>query len=122
MDIATTIWLGLAGGVGAICRWRISVALTEFSPSFPLGTFFVNIAGSLMLGILFIAWKEKPYWYLLLGVGFCGGFTTFSTFSIDTLKLLETGKISQAAIYIFSNVAGAIFAAWIGIYLAKKLF
>jgi len=96
-----------------------------FSTSFPINTMFVNIIGSFIIGVLF-ALSEKYNIFsnevrMFLTVGFCGGFTTFSTFSLDTLNLMKNGQFGLALFYVLISVIVGFLAAFLGIFLIKSL-
>lgn len=122
--IREILTVGLGGALGSILRYLIStVMLAGYTiAGFPLGTFTVNVLGSLLIGILMALLQEKT-WSLLLVVGFCGGFTTFSTFSADTFKLIRMGDWSAAPLYIgLSLVVCVVCTAcglWIGTTITK---
>ncbi|MEM8769479.1 MAG: fluoride efflux transporter CrcB [Pseudomonadota bacterium] len=105
------------GALGAIGRFLISTAF--FVPGeFPWPTLAINIAGSLGIGVLWglygqHAWFESWGRYLLV-VGFLGGFTTFSAFSLETVGLFEGGRLGAAAGYVGASVIGCVLAAWLG--------
>ena len=111
--------MGLGGAAGSIVRYMLSVWLLGGHTllGFPAGTFTVNAAGSLLIGILLEATSSETLGWLLI-VGFCGGFTTFSTFSADAVRLLRAECYTAAAAYVGLSVAVCIvFAAagmWIG--------
>ena len=111
--------VGFGGAAGSIVRYLLSggILAGQTLLGFPAGTFTVNAAGSLLIGILLEASVSETLGWLLI-VGFCGGFTTFSTFSADTVRLLRAGCYNAAAIYVALSVAVCtVFAAlgmWIG--------
>jgi fluoride exporter len=117
------IFLGAgAGGVAryAVGLWTQSVA----GDAFPYGTMVVNLSGSLLLGFLYVLLEgtaATPEWRALLGIGFCGGYTTFSTFSYETLRLLQDGEWRQAALYIIGSVVLSLVAALVGFRLGSIL-
>ena len=92
---------------------------------FPYVTLLVNVAGCLLIGVAFVLLVERNHidleWRNAINVGFIGAFTTFSTFSMDALGLLEQGQISLAIIYIVSSVVICILAAWLGLSMARLL-
>ena len=105
--------VGFGGAAGSIVRYLLSggILAGQTLLGFPAGTFTVNAAGSLLIGILLEASVSETLGWLLI-VGFCGGFTTFSTFSADTVRLLRAGCYNAAAIYVALSVAVCIvFAA-----------
>jgi fluoride exporter len=113
----------LAGGVlGAPARYLTDrfVQLRHDSV-FPWGTFAVNMAGSAVLGFLLGAQRHlglPPVAFALLGTGFCGGLTTFSTFSYETLRLLEDGALGEAGLNVLGSLGVGVLAAWLGFRLA----
>ena len=108
----------LGGGAGAVARFLLGRMLSA-PAGFPWVTFGNNVAGSFALGLLVIYCKDRPGWSALLGVGVCGGFTTFSAFSVETLRLLESDAYASAAGYVLGTVALALAGAWIGMQLVK---
>lgn len=116
------IAVGIGGAAGSIARYALSYGLlggcTLFG--FPAGTFAVNILGSLLIGILLEGLSSTAAAWLLV-IGFCGGFTTFSTFSADTVRLLRAGDYGPAAAYMILSVTVCLaFTAagmWIGSHL-----
>jgi CrcB protein len=129
-------WLlvGVGGAVGSVARYEISRRLIAASAlwHFPVGTFAVNVLGGFLFGLaaaLILQKLPQPlhYWYLLAGVGFCGGFTTFSTYSSETFKLLVDGKWGVALTYALASVllslaalaGGVALGHWLGNPAAK---
>lgn len=109
----------IGGAAGALCRFGGNMAIMDMvRGSFPLGILVINVAGGFLMGLLQGAIKRSgsPHTllYSLLGTGFLGGFTTFSTFSIDTFHLYATGSVIPAALNIILNACLAIAAAGIG--------
>ena len=117
--IRELIAVGIGGAAGSAARYAISCWMLAGHTllGFPAGTFAVNAAGSLLIGILLEATSSETLGWLLI-VGFCGGFTTFSTFSADAVRLLRAECYTAAAAYVGLSVAVCIvFAAagmWIG--------
>ena len=117
--------VALGGAAGSIVRYMLSVWLLGGHTllGFPAGTFTVNAAGSLLIGILLETTNSAAAGWLLIA-GFCGGFTTFSTFSADAVRLLRAGDYGPATAYIALSVAVCIaFAAlgmWIGAQIARN--
>ena len=114
----------VGGGLGSVARYLTSTVMAaQFGAAFPWGTFAVNVAGGLLIGFLATLADERgligPQTRLFLVVGFLGGFTTFSSFSLETLRLAEGGEFLPAALNVLGNVALALLAAGIGINLGR---
>jgi CrcB protein len=128
------ILIAIGGALGSVTRYlsseailKINISLTKFPSSFPAGTFFVNVVGSLIAGILYYFVIKNfdnfdPRLKNFLFVGFLGGFTTFSAFSLDFFRLATAGQYSQAAIYAIASVSLAILALFFGFYSTKLIF
>ena len=105
------IIVGLGGFIGAVLRYLISLIPIKNPDSFPINTFIINILGALIIGIIaFTAAKNQNLdakLILFLKVGICGGFTTFSTFSLETANLIKSGCVLTAIIYILLSVIPA---------------
>ena len=124
--IKTLLLIGIGGAFGSIFRYLTHCITTKyFQGSFPLSTFLVNILGSLLIG-LFIGYLGKyfpenhPLKFLLI-VGFCGGFTTFSSFALENYNLLQNNNQITAYIYMASSIILTITAVGLGSYLSKYL-
>ncbi len=113
----------LGGGLGSALRFLISRLLNKSELFIPIGTFTVNIAGSLLLGlILGLSLKSEVLsnnTLLFLATGFCGGFTTFSTFAFENQAFLRAGDYTNFALYTFGSVIAGFAAVFIGLYLSK---
>jgi CrcB protein len=124
--IKTLLLIGTGGFLGSISRYLASRFLQNSIPSsFPYGTFFVNITGCLLIGIIY-GLSEKsslltPEWRLFLAVGFCGGFTTFSTFANENLALLRDGEFFYFFLYTGLSVFLGIAATFMGVLMTKIL-
>jgi CrcB protein len=117
------LYVGVGGAVGSILRYLASLIVKSGSTGFPWATFMVNIVGCLVIGLLFGMTSRNPnfssHLNLLLAVGICGGFTTFSTFSKECLQLLQVGQHWTCALYIIGSVVIGVAAATIG-YITTK--
>ncbi len=116
----------VGGGLGSITRFMLGKSIQEqFLRNFPFGTLGVNILASLILGLLIGMFEAKmltnPNYRTFLAVGFCGGFSTFSTFSNDTLQLIQNNRLSEALLNVLLNVVLCILATFGGLTLAKIL-
>ncbi len=123
----TYLAVAFGGALGAMIRFFVfNVFQRTGSSAFPWATLTVNVLGSFLIGSAFILITERmalgPYWRGVVTIGFLGAFTTFSTFSMDVIGLLEQGSLSQAFLYVLSSVLVCIIAAWLGLSLAKLLF
>jgi len=119
----TWLYIALGGALGSISRHAIGLILTRFE-NFPLGTFTVNVLGSLAIGIAAGLWEvdqRKNPLPLFLMTGFCGGFTTFSTFSLQTLELIQKNDYSRAGMNMTASVTLCIACTWMG-WMAVQTF
>lgn len=121
--IKNIILVGIGSGIGGICRYLISLAMTQARNGFPWGTFTVNIAGCLLIGILWGVTSRfqnvSPSFSLFLMVGFCGGFTTFSTFSKEGLTMLQADSYILFSLYAIGSMMLGIMAVALGYYTTK---
>lgn len=115
----------VGGGFGSVLRYIIGKLLNTSTETFPYGTFLANILGSLLIGfILGYAAKSETLTQnhtLLLATGFCGGFTTFSTFAYENHVFLKSGDFLSFALYTVASFAVGFLAVFLGIYLVKFL-
>ena len=117
--------VAVGGALGSVARYGTGVLVGKaWTASFPLATMLINIAGSLAMG-LFIGWlaRTTPSWQadarLFVAVGIFGGFTTFSSFSLDTISMLERGEIGPALLYVLASVAIGIGALYGGLVVMR---
>lgn len=117
--------IAVGGALGSLGRHGVSEwSRRRLGETFPYGTLFVNLAGSLVLGLvlgLALAGSLSKSSKAAVGIGFLGAFTTFSTFSCDTVLLLERGKVSAAFGNIAANLIIGVAAAWLGFLVARSL-
>jgi len=124
--IKTLFFIAGGGAFGAVLRYGASLGVYSlFGRGFPYGTLFVNVVGSLLMGILSIILLERfnvgPEWRAAILVGMLGAFTTFSTFSIETMNLLEQGDLTRAMLNIVVSVALCLLAVWVGLIIGRQL-
>ena len=122
--IKQILLVGLGGGIGSIARYLISVyTYKSESVTFPFATFLVNMLGCLLIGLLIGLSLRFPFFdkdmKLLLVTGFCGGYTTFSTFALENLQLIQNGHYYMMAAYVLSSVIVGLFAVYCGYFLLK---
>ena len=121
------IWLYVAVGsaMGGVSRYVIGTAVQQrFGLAFPVGTLLVNITGSLLLGFILRfalgGTQISPETRVFLTTGFCGGYTTFSTFSYDTAVMFESGQYRRAVVYVTLSVVLSVLATFAGFALAQS--
>lgn len=112
--------VGVGGALGSMARYGLTLLVSYASIASEIGTFAANAIGSLLIGVLIAI--SKGDWYLLGAVGFCGGFTTFSTFSDQALHLLQSGQRAMGVFYIIASLLICILMTWAGMALADRFF
>ena len=114
--------IALGGAAGSVARYGVGSFLDRSESAFPVGTLLVNIAGCLLLGFLVRYLSGSAMSSELragLTIGFCGGFTTFSTFSLETVRLAESGNWQRAALYVLASVVLSLAALAAGMAAAR---
>ena len=118
-------YVAIGSAVGGASRFALSSFIQQRAGVFPVGTLIVNITGSLALGFLLRyalgSTSVSAETRALLTTGFCGGYTTFSTFSYETVKLIEDGDYRRAATYVIASIVLSIVATFLGIIAASEL-
>ena len=114
------------GACGALLRlWVTQGAHALLGRGFPFGTLVVNVTGSVAMGALYAAFSQRhgiaPEWRLAIATGFLGAFTTFSTFSMDTLLLVHQGAHLKAGVNVLASVALCLAGCWLGMAAARQL-
>jgi CrcB protein len=116
----TALLVALGAAVGAPLRYLVDRFIQRRHDSlFPWGTFAVNVGGSFLLGLLVVT--SRGPWLALLGTGFCGALTTYSTFGYETVRLLQERARRHAALNVLANVAAGLVAAYLGALLGTTL-
>ena len=126
---STYFWIGLGGGLGSMGRYGVSrIFAFWFGETFPWGTLVVNVSGSLLIGLLAGLTSDPNSRFLIapdmrqfLLVGICGGYTTFSSFSLQTLALMRQGDMLEAGSNIVMSVIFCLMAVWLGLVLAGMI-
>ena len=122
---AIVLAVAVGGVVGALGRYGISLALPATTHQFPWATWIINITGAAALGFLLIVIQEqfsrarlaRP----LIGTGVLGAYTTFSTFMVEAVQLMRSGRPLDAALYLLGTILGGLAAVWVGITAARLL-
>lgn len=123
MSLTGLFWIGLGGAIGTVLRALITISLKS---EFPWATLVVNVLGCLIIGVVIghesvtTDWAHHTRGFVV--VGFCGGFTTFSTFGLQTIKQLEAGDLMGAFSNIVLSLLVCLCAVWGGIKVAKWVF
>ncbi len=120
------LWIALGAVAGASARYFLSTLITrDFAPPFPYATLLINITGSLALGFFLVYSTERvlldPRWRLLVAIGFCGSYTTFSSYAFESFALMQRGQWLLAGINILGSNALCLGAVFAGAALARSL-
>ena len=122
----TLLYIAVGGSIGAVLRYSASLGVASImGRGFPYGTLFVNVVGSLLIGLLSVVMLERfnvgPEWRAAIFVGVLGSFTTFSTFSLETLNLLEQGELIAAITNVLLSIVVCLVAVWLGVILGRQI-
>jgi CrcB protein len=123
MTWSNILLVALGGALGAVTRYLFSNFIPFDGQQFPWATFLINTLGSLLIAIFFVKFGQEESnlpLKLLLMTGFCGGFTTFSTFSFETIKLIQNRQFVLTIIYVFGSVFASLSAVWAILQTSKN--
>ena len=114
----------LMGGVGSLARYVVGGWVQKLGPGFPWGTLFINVSGCFIIGFLAAAyqgrWQVREEYRVALMVGFLGGYTTFSSFGLETFRLANDAQFLRASLNVLLSVAVGLVAVWAGYRLAEN--
>ena len=116
----------VGGGLGSLLRWAISLKLNPLHHHLPLGTLTANLVGAFIIGLSLALFNRMPHidngWKLLITTGFCGGLTTFSTFSLEVVYLLQDGRFLWATANMLLNLAGSLAMTFLAFMLVRAVY
>jgi CrcB protein len=126
LELIQLIAIAVGGATGALLRYWVSSGVHNLlGRGFPYGTLMVNVLGSLVMGFLYVLFLDRlsasPELRGALLIGFLGAFTTFSTFSIETLNLIEQAELLKAGLNMLLSLTACILACWIGLVIGRQL-
>ncbi|HEV3264303.1 MAG TPA: CrcB family protein [Acidimicrobiales bacterium] len=115
--------IAAGGALGTLARYGVSRAVVESVNGFPWATFAVNVAGSFLLGVVLTMiverWSPTRYLRPFAVIGFCGGFTTFSTFTVEAVRRVQLGHPAVGIVYVFASLAAGLAAVGLGVLVAR---
>ncbi|HEY3366258.1 MAG TPA: fluoride efflux transporter CrcB [Symbiobacteriaceae bacterium] len=119
------LWIGLAGAAGALARYGLGLWVGGRLPlPFPLGTLLINVTGSFLLGLVAGLGSDRglipPAWRAPIAVGFIGAYTTFSTWTVETVRLFEAGRLDLALGNVVLSLALGLPAVWLGLVVSRR--
>lgn len=116
--------IAVGGALGSLARWGVGEALAHDADEVAWSTVIVNVSGAFALGVLMVfvvdVWPPTRYVRPFLGVGVLGGYTTFSTYMLDTRSLISTGHLGLAGLYLLGTLLAGLVAVWLGILIARS--
>ena len=121
-SVVTVLAVAGGGAVGSVARYLVTVAMTATTTAFPYATLVVNVVGAFLIGLfarLFATPDHDPVLRLALTTGLCGGFTTFSTFSAETITLVQQGRAGRAAVYVLLSLVLGFGATMLGLSFGR---
>jgi len=126
MDLFSLMYVAIGGAVGSMLRYTINSLIGKYNTTdFPYATFFINVSGSFVMGLI-AAWfafkgDASQHWRLFLTTGILGGYTTFSTFSLDAALLYERGQLMLAVVYVTGSVVLGLVGLFAGLAIVRGM-
>jgi fluoride exporter len=120
-DLVLAMYAAAGGAVGSAARFFLGARFPSVDGRIPVATLLVNVTGSLLIGLLIPLVATRPDARAFLVVGICGGYTTFSAFSVETVQLLQGGRFGVAFLYMVVSVGLCLAATWLGLQLGRSL-
>ena len=116
--MTTLISVALGGAIGSVLRYLVGLTV-----AFPLGTLTVNVIGSFAIGLIWVHLADRglQHWLPFVMTGLLGGFTTFSAFTLDALRLVEEGRVTAAGAYVLASLVASVLACAVGIWIARGM-
>lgn len=116
--ITPVISVALGGALGSVLRYLVGLVV-----AFPMGTLTVNVIGSFAIGLIWVHLADRglQHWLPFLMTGVLGGFTTFSAFTLDALRLVEEGRVTAAGAYVLASLILSVFACGAGLWIARGM-
>jgi CrcB protein len=119
--------VAFGGAIGSVARYLVGIESGRlFGLDFPWGTLIINIVGAFLIGVFVesfaLRWDLSQFWRVFLTIGICGGFTTFSTFSLEAYLLLDRGQLLAGGAYVIASVALSIAGLFAGLQLIRAIF
>ena len=127
MNLQLILAVAFGGAIGSVARYLVGIESGKlFGLNFPWGTLIINIVGSFLIGVFVesfaLRWDLSQFWRVFLTIGICGGFTTFSTFSLDSYLLLDRGQLLAGGAYVIASVVLSIAGLFAGLQLIRAIF
>lgn len=127
MNLQLIVAVAIGGSIGSVGRYLVGIASGKLlGLAFPWGTLIINVVGSFLIGVFVesfaLKWNLSQVWRVFLTVGICGGFTTFSTFSLDAYLMIDRGELSAAMAYVIGSVVLSIVALFAGLQLIRAVY
>ena len=116
--VTPVISVALGGALGSVLRYLVGLVVT-----FPLGTLTVNVIGSFAIGLIWVHLADRglQHWLPFVMTGLLGGFTTFSAFTLDALRLVEEGRVTAAGAYVLASLVASVLACAVGLWIARGM-